>query len=368
MKLRNALILLLLAVLVGAGGWYFGRDGGGSERMPVAHLAFPGLVDKLGQAEKIDIAQSGKEITLVRNGEIWGIAQKFNYPVIPAAVHGLFAALSELRLQEPRTADPALLGRLGLADPTVAGSTVTTVRVLDGKGAALAEILMGNKRTATESASATPGASQMYVRMPGNPQSWLAEGNLDPSIDIDAWIKRDIANIPRKRISAIEVSRPDGDLAFATKDDKLAMVTPAEHPALDDSKLTDLSAGLEWITCTDEMPADQQPGTVIGQVVFHTTDGLTVTARVSQADKAVWAHFTVTGTDKAADEATKLAPVVDGWAYQIGAWKLKALVPSLDDLKAPPPKPVAATAPEVAPTPSAAVPPEATKMPEAAKP
>ena len=64
--------------------------------------------------------------------------------------------------------------------------------------------------------------------------------------------------------------------------------------------------------------------------MFTTTDGLAVTVRVFHADKDVWARFAATG---AKPEADKLNERVAGWSYQLGAWKEKSLVPTLDDLK-----------------------------------
>jgi hypothetical protein len=80
---------------------------------------------------------------------------------------------------------------------------------------------------------------------------------------------------------------------------------------------------------------DKQPvGDKIGQSVYTTSDGMAVTTTVFKGDKDIWARFAVTGTDKSKDEADKLNARLAGWTYQLGTWKEKALVPSLDDLKA----------------------------------
>ena len=63
--------------------------------------------------------------------------------------------------------------------------------------------------------------------------------------------------------------------------------------------------------------------------------------------KDVWARFAATGKDKTKDEADKLNARLAGWTYELGSWKQKALVPTLDDLKAPPlEKPAATEAPK----------------------
>jgi hypothetical protein len=58
----------------------------------------------------------------------------------------------------------------------------------------------------------------------------------------------------------------------------------------------------------------------------------------------------VTGSDKAKAEADKLNARLAGWTYQLGSWKQKALVPTMDELKAPPPeKPAPEAMPPAAP-------------------
>ena len=69
--------------------------------------------------------------------------------------------------------------------------------------------------------------------------------------------------------------------------------------------------------------------------MFTTSDGLAVSVSVRHADKDVWARFAVSGSsDNVKQEADRLNGRVAGWSYQIGSWKEKSLVPTLDDLKA----------------------------------
>jgi hypothetical protein len=70
-----------------------------------------------------------------------------------------------------------------------------------------------------------------------------------------------------------------------------------------------------------------------------TKDGLRVTLSAFDKENELWARFAVTGSGDTQTEADKLRAKLDGWAYQLGSWKEKALVPTLDDVKAPPPAP-----------------------------
>ena len=136
------------------------------------------------------------------------------------------------------------------------------------------------------------------------------------------------------------------------------MKQPADHPPLDDYKLDDVDRALELLTFQDVQTDKQPVGDKIGESVYTTNDGLAVTASVFKGDKDIWARFAAApaagldpaASDKAKAEADKLNARLAGWTYQLGDWKRKALVPTLDDLKAPPPeKPAAGVSTPAAP-------------------
>src|SRR6185437_11829313 len=143
---------------------------------------------------------------------------------------------------------------------------------------------------------------------------------------------------------------------------KMVMKQPADHPPLDDYKLDDVDRALELLTFQDVQTDKQPVGDKAGESVYTTNDGLAVTASVFKGDKDIWARFgaapaarlDAAAGDKAKAEADKLNARLAGWTYQLGDWKRKALVPTLDDLKAPPPeKPAAAVSTPAAPAASA---------------
>ena len=166
--------------------------------------------------------------------------------------------------------------------------------------------------------------------------------------DPQQWLDRDIMNIDHARIATVAITAGTNTLDIARDGQKLVLKTPADHPALDDYKLDDVDRALELLTFEDVQTDKGPVGDKVGQSVFTTDNGLAVTATVFKGDKDIWARFAVTGSDKAKDEANKLNARLTGWTYQLGSWKQKALVPTLDDLKAPPPppaKPAAANRP-----------------------
>jgi hypothetical protein len=98
----------------------------------------------------------------------------------------------------------------------------------------------------------------------------------------------------------------------------------------------DVARALETLTLQSVKADADAPGTEAGHAVFTTDDGLAVTVRVFHADKEVWARFAAAASaDKAKPEADRLNSRLSAWAYEIGSWKEKSLVPAMDDLKAP---------------------------------
>jgi len=339
MRSRTAILLAALAVVMFAAAWFFARppaSSSGAVSAAPGSLVFPGLAGKLGTAARIEITSKGQTLAIARNGEGWGLADRGNYPVQQDKLRELLTGLTELRITEPRTADPALLERLGVGDPASATSTAALVKLLDGKGEILAQLIVGHRRVRTQGNL----PESIYVRRPGENQSWLAEGRLPVDADPQLWFERDIANIDAKQVASVVVHRGDVVLEFARDGDKPALKLPAEHPKLDDYRLEDVFRSLENLTLTEVKPAAEEPGEKIGTAAITLADGTVVEVTVfgvAQADPKqpgaldIWTQYSVRGNS---DEAKKLAARVKGWAYQVGPWKEKSFVPTLDDLKA----------------------------------
>ncbi len=364
---RTLIILVVLGVVAIAGGWYFGIDTlpTNQRSADAGRLMFPDLAPRLQKATKIEVVHQGKPMEIDKRevgGQVrWGLADRGGYPVQDTKLRSMLTALTELRLVEQRTADPTQFATLGVEDPNSKDSNSNLLRVLDASGKPIVALIVGHRRVRT--GGNVP--EEVYVRRPNEDQSWLAEGSLEVDSDPQLWLDRDIMNIDHSRIAKVVVTRGDGTLQFARANDKLTLDAPADHPKLDDYKLEDVARALELLTFED-VHADAAPtGDPVGTSVFTTSDGLTVTASVYRApaaaaakpdaaatpaaDRDVLARFSVTGDDKAKAEADRLQARLAGWTYQVGGWKQKSLVPSLDDLKAPAPEKPAAPAAEPAP-------------------
>jgi hypothetical protein len=347
MKPKTAAVLVALGVIALGGGWYFGAASTPSEQVEVGsgRLMFPGLAEKLPQARKIEIVHQGKPLVIERQGTDagapWGLDDRDGYRVQESKLRGMLTALTELRLAEPRTSDPTQFSRLGVENASGKQSNSSLLRVLDAGGKPIAEVIVGHRKVRTQG----DVPDEVYVRRPGQNQAWLAEGGLQADYDPQLWLDRDIMNIDHARIASVSVMRGGQSLNFAREGDKLTLQQPKQHPKLDDYRLEDVSRAFELLTFQDvrsDKDADQNKllGEQVGQSVFRTADGLAITTTVFETpksnskDKDVWARFSASGSDKTKLEAANIQSRVTGWSYQLGSWKEKSVIPTLDDLRA----------------------------------
>jgi hypothetical protein len=336
---RRALLLLSGAAVAALGGALLLKPGTPPPVTPSgAALAFPGLAQRLQAAARIVATRHDGTLEVARRGETWVLPAKGGYPVRQEKVRELLVGLTELRLTEPRTANPEMLDRLGVEDPSRPGATSTLLRVLDAQGGVIAELVIGRRRVRTQ--GNVPESA--YVRRPGENQAWLAEGRIPVDSDPQLWLDRDIANFARERIRRIDVARSGQPPLVITRsgepDGTLRITDPADAPPAEESALDEAGRAFEFLTFLDVRPEAEISGDALGEGRFELTDNLAVVVRPRRDGEALWITLAAEGDD----EAARLNARWRGWAYQVGAWKEKAFVPLLSDLRAPEPPPAEA--------------------------
>lgn len=327
---RRTLLLVSAAAVASVGGaLLLSPKDAAPPAADAAALAFPGLAQRLQAAARIEAKRHDGTLELVRQGETWVLPAKGNYPVRQEKVRELLVGLTELRLTERRTSDPALLDRLGLDDPTQEGSTATLLRVLNAEGGVIADLVIGRRRVRTQ--GNVPESA--FIRRPNESQAWLAEGRIPVDADPQLWLDRDIANLPRERVRRVTISREGEPPLVLTRadgpDGKLEVTTPADAPPTEEASLDEVGRAFEFLTFLDVRPGADIPGESLGQSRFELTDGLAIAVQVRQDGDAIWASLAAEGDD----EAARFNARWRGWAYQVGQWKEKAFVPLLAELR-----------------------------------
>ena len=334
---KRSLILLAAAtvVLVALSIVALATGGNGVSRPGSSEPAFPGLSSKLGEVTSVAVRRAGLNLTFERSGDVWFVKQKGDYPAAPGKISRIVLAMADMVLVEPKTRKPGIYPRLEVEDPGKAKSTLLSLK--DQAGAVIAALIVG-KRSYDRLGAGNDG---IYVRRPGDAQSWLARGALDFTDDMGSWLDRRIVDLPDSRMAKVSLTQPDGAaliLSRAKPDGKFAAEgAPANAKYKSDTSLGEPAMALETLDLDDVQPAAKLPVPDKGVTAasYTTFDGLTVDLKLFQHDSKDWIALAATGAGKAAPEARKINDRVQHWVYAIPSYKAKMIETRLADLLAP---------------------------------
>ena len=325
---------------------------------PRGERALPGLAQKLPQVAAITLSRADLKANFLRRGAGWVVAEKGGYPADQGKLGKLALALADLRLVEPKTRRPDLYPRLDVEDPGKGKSTLVSVK--DKSGATLAALIVGKERYDRLGS----GENGVYVRKPGDAQSWLAAGALDLSDKLPSWLDRKILDVPQARIARVSLTAPDGTALVIARLSAGAPFgvegAPAGAKLKGPEEIAEPAGALESLDLDDVAPKKELPPPSTGawQAAYHTFDGLDLRLTLFEHEKEDWIAVSATGSGKAAAQAKDIEARVAGWSYRIPGYKANSLKKKLADLLAPAPSPAAPSSP---PAPSPPVSSPATK-------
>jgi len=294
--------------------------------------ALPGLAAKLDDLAWIRIAHGAMTADFAMIDGRWAVVEKGNYPASPGRLHHLLIGLSDLVLIEPKTQRVDLYGRLGLDDPATGESTLVSLQ--DRFGKKLGELIVG--KTAPDLLG--NGENGVYVRKPGDAQTWLARGSLDVPGTFTDWLYRPIIDISPSRIESITMTDPDGAVLHLQRPSPAARFAVIDAPP--DAKfrpprIIEMPAqGLTELALDDVRPAADLavPHKGVSTAAFTTFDHLTVTVRVFTRDAIDWAALSADGNGAAAQA---LEAHLKPWVFAIPTGRARLLRTRLSDLVEP---------------------------------
>lgn len=327
------------------------------ERAPKfeAHLLFPELKNHLDEVAGIRIESKTGKITIQYDkAKGWEVAEG-GYPASAEQVRQTAVAMAELEAVEPKTSRPEWLSHIGL-DGAGAKGAATEITLLNGAGHTLAALLLGKS---DETADIT-GRTGIYVRKPGDNQSWLARGYLVPKVSVGDWLEKRVLNIARERIKETSVTPLQGEPYTVMRDKKedtdfkiaeLPEGRELSFPGSPDS----IGAAIVGFTFDEVQPATNYDFSNAARVNTTTFDGLTVAVKIIQESGAYWATVLAAGTTPAAQsEAATINARTSGWAYKLPGFSGQTFTTALETLLKPvggEAKPPANSAPQEQPSP-----------------
>jgi hypothetical protein len=298
---------------------------------------FPNLADRIRKITRIhvDSRQYGAFDVVFKPRSGWVLPQHGNYPASFEQMRSTVVGLTNLQTIAAKTARPDWYGTIGVDAPPQGSGTL--IQLFDEKGNVLAALIMGKETDIGDSG----GAVGLYVRKPGEAQSWLARAVFEPKSNPSDWLDKNTVDVDRTRIAEADVTPVSGP-AFAVRRD---------NPGAPDFAIADMPKGREEVypgaadavgaaitgfTFDDVKAADNFDFSAAPRFVTKTFDGLTVTVQVLPENQAFWATVYAVGANpQAAREAREIDAHTDGWAYKLPTDKAQLFMTTLDSLLKP---------------------------------
>lgn len=342
---KNLMILgAVTAVAVGAAAYSVGtaRTGTGVE---VSGAVFPGLIDKVNDVTKVVVDYRDLTMTMVRGDDGWTMNESDGYPVSAKAAEKVVVQLADLNFYELKTRKPELYGRLQLGDPKAKEAQARRIRVFDAGGTLLADLVAGGKRFNLVGAR----KEGVYIRKPGNDQTWLAAGELDAALKPGEWLDRRILDIKEADVLSATVRHPDGETIEVSKPDPKARnftlaAIPEGRELEYDTDPDNIAAVIEELDMDDARKAGAiafEAGKTV-EAAFITRDGLRIDIRMVDKDEVQWATLKASAlpdapapekdAKSAAERAAAINERVDGWVFALPGFKGSRLKRRMADM------------------------------------
>lgn len=332
MKTRQLVILSLLAAgSVGATAAVLstGAPTIGSDRR--GEKVLPALSTRANDITALTVREGADTLAIDRRDYGFAAADS-GYPVKTDAVRDLVASAAELTFEEARTSNPSRYGDLGLAEPGAVktGDNKTDAAKADpakadeagvGKevvfragGGDIGDLVIGNRDTTVGGA-----AGGMYVRVKGEPQTFLVRGAVRlPASRADWFVPVDL-DVKRSEIKKIGLSGGGRDAveANAGKPGELTLANVPEKRVADTFKVSRLATIIESFAFQDVRKATK-PADDARRMTVDVDNGLRLVLTSLGDITEGWVQIAVQATSDDKEAAAKaIAAKVEGYDFRL---------------------------------------------------
>lgn len=336
MRQRGLLILLAAMAVAVVLAVVSSLGGPSTARNPlVGTLVLPEIGPQLQAVDRVTMVHGIRKVTLKRAADGWQVEEKDGWPADPQRVRRLLLGLAELRYVEPKTRESRLYPRLDVEDAGKPDSKSSLVTVADDKGKLLGDVIVGKSKYDELGG----GNAGLYLRKPGDVQSWLVRGSLDVTGDTTAWLDKTLFDVPAASVKEGEFAAADGSTVVILRDAagekfRLANRVPKDKKLKSAGALDEPAGALASLELADVEPAAlfAFPEKGIAQARFTTFDGLTVTLDIALQGKTSWVRISAAGAGAAAARANAINAKTKGWLFAFPDYKTDLLRTTLAGL------------------------------------
>jgi hypothetical protein len=329
---RQKLVLLAIAAAVVLGGAiWLSAHRSSQQGMGNDGPLLPDLKAKLGDVTQIRMSKGdGSAVTLKRTDSGWTVVER-NYPADAQRVRELALNLSALEVLERKTSDPANYPKLGVEAPDTPAASGTLV-----------EVVAGEKTWSLIVGKPAQGRA-VYVRLPKEAGSALAQPLLMVDPDQKRWLDRQIVDVPGADVRDIAITPSKGaayTLAKQQATDREFTIAPVPKGRASASSfaLNGQADALTAFTFDDvhALPDPAPPAT--DRAVYRTFDGRVIEFHGRRVDNK--AYVTIVARRDAApkkDEKSveRLVARAKGVEFEIPGYKYDSIFKSQEELLEP---------------------------------
>ena len=259
----------------------------------------------LNDVGQIVIRQTGAELNLLKQDDLWRVQERGNYPADFSTISELLRKAWEMKTVRTLQVEVAELPRLELVEPGKGAASGTLVEFKDKNGKPIKSLLLGKKHTKDGGNSSMGGggwSDGRYLLVVGDKQAvrLVAEpfNNAEPKPD--GWLNKEFFKIENIRSVSVTSSNPTNTWKLAREtlegEWKLAdLKTGEQTDGPRSSGLSGLLANPSFLDViitigqTNEAPKDKPV-----EAVLQTFDGFTYALKLSQQSEAEKYQLAVT--------------------------------------------------------------------------
>jgi Domain of unknown function (DUF4340) len=348
MNQRRVLMLLAAGVVVIAVALWLSSQRHLERSIVAGQPVLPELRKSLNSIGEVRLIKGdGSRTTLKKRDKDWVVAER-DFPADDGRVRKLLLDLSDLKVIEEKTRDPANYSKLGVEDVKAANATGTRVELAEG--AKTVSLILGKPS----------GTKSGFVRVADKEQSLLAGPQVSVDADPRHWLDRTVLDLPQDRVKEVAVTPASGPaytVTRASKEEKDFTIadlpkgralssTGAPNPiagslaglSLDDVRKA--RSGTQANAAPAVVPTSAKSGDSNkdakpegpAHATFQTFDGLTLNVSGHKEGERHFVTFDAKSTAKETEaEAQKINARAAGWEIEIPGYKYDAIFRPLED-------------------------------------
>jgi hypothetical protein len=298
-------------------------------------VVVPAMRTRANEITSVTVRDGANTLAIERRDNGF-VASDSGFPVKIDMLRDAVASIAELTFDEARTADPTRYGDLGLAES--GSENVGKELVFRGANGDIADIFVGNRDTTVGIA----GGGQ-FVRLKGQPQTWLARGSVRLPSSQTAWYIPLDFDVKRSEIKRLQLAGGgrDGVTAHANPEQPgdFTLENAPEDRTPDSFKVSRLATPFDAFAFqevrrrTGPAPADAR------RLVAETDDGVRLTLTSIGQLPDGWVQVTAEAmNDGKPDKASAITAKTEGFEFRLPSQQLELLGWTVSDLTIPRPQ------------------------------